>query len=152
MDDSPAPSPATRPTVLEEGRQASDPVPLDVDSNAPNPRGRNEARVHLEEPQRPQLYKRNTMVGQSAKSLSEALRLARSREEQETLLGEGEEADDDGCYPPRKSDEPRAPNPHRGLPIYTTIHKIRRLILASIGRAKMADVTVYRAGSLIRCT
>ena len=47
----------------------------------------------------------------------------------------GEAQDDDGCYPPRRQDEPRVPNPHASLPIYTTIHKIRRLIIASIGRA-----------------
>ncbi len=31
----------------------------------------------------------------------------------DALLGEEEEADDDGCYPPRINDEPRAPNPHK---------------------------------------
>lgn len=60
--------------------------------------------------------------------------MERSREEQEALLGSDEEADDDGCYPPRVSDEPRAPNPHATLPVYATIHKIRRLVIASIGR------------------
>ncbi|EMD00057.1 hypothetical protein BAUCODRAFT_41421, partial [Baudoinia panamericana UAMH 10762] len=69
---------------------------------------------------------------ESSKSISEAIRLARSREEQETLLGDEEQADDDGCYPPRKTDAPRTPNPHSSLPVYTTIHKIRRLIIASI--------------------
>lgn len=77
---------------------------------------------------------RKSIRGVSAKNINEALRLARSREEQETLLGEHEEADDDGCYPPRKSSEPTVPNPHLGLPVYTTIHKIRRLVIASIGR------------------
>ena len=65
--------------------------------------------------------------------MSEALRFARSAEEQETLLGEEEVADDDGCYPPRKNDDPIAPNPHANLPVYKTIHRIRRLVIASIG-------------------
>ena len=72
--------------------------------------------------------------GESHRSMSEAMRIARSREEQEELLDDEEQADDDGCYPPRKNDDPRAPNPHGWLPVYTTIHKIRRLIVASIGR------------------
>lgn len=80
---------------------------------------------------------RKSIRGVSAKNINEALRLARSREEQETLLGEHEEADDDGCYPPRKNSEPTVPNPHLGLPVYTTIHKIRRLVIASIGRSTL---------------
>lgn len=72
--------------------------------------------------------------GESHRSISEAMRIARSREEQEELLDDEEQADDDGCYPPRKNDDPRAPNPHGWLPVYTTIHKIRRLVVASIGR------------------
>nr|POE48733.1 hypothetical protein CFP56_38829 [Quercus suber] len=90
--------------------------------------------ITIAEPTRPRLPKRNTLRGESSKSVSEALRLARAREEQETLLGEDEEADDDGCYPPRQDDHGRMHNPHKMLPVYTTIHKIRRLILATIGR------------------
>jgi len=71
--------------------------------------------------------------GPSNRSMSEALRFARSAEEQETLLGEEEVADDDGCYPPRKTDDPIATNPHASCPVYMTIHRIRRLIIASIG-------------------
>ena len=93
-------------------------------------------------PERPPLFKRNTMRNQSTKSLGEALRLARTREEQETLLGEEEMADDDGCYPPRMNDEPRAENPHRQLPVYTAIHRIRRLIMASIGRSRNNAISV----------
>ena len=80
------------------------------------------------------MFKRHSARNESRKSVSEALRLARSREEQDTLLGADEQADDDGCYPPRITDEPRVPNPHRFLPVYTTIHKIRRLVIASIGK------------------
>ena len=131
MDDDPV-SPSARPSILEAGRQASDPTSMipDIDGASPSSWGH----IQMAEPQRPQLLSRHTMRGESTKSISEALRLARSREEQETLLDEGEEADDDGCYPPRKNDEPRAPNPHSSLPVYTTIHKIRRLIIACIGR------------------
>jgi hypothetical protein len=92
--------------------------------------------IALTEPTRPALPARLTATarGESHRSMSEALRLARSRQEQEELLDDEEQADDDGCYPPRKNDDPRVPNPHGWLPVYTSIHKIRRLIVASIGR------------------
>lgn len=89
---------------------------------------------------RPPLIDRHTLRGESTRSISEALRLARSREEQETLLGDEEQADDDGCYPPRKNDDPKTPNPHRSLPVYTTIHRIRRLVIASIGMARVCPL------------
>lgn len=94
-------------------------------------------RVAYTEPERPSLPARLAagLRGESHRSMNEAMRLARSREEQETLLNDEEQADDDGCYPPRKNDDPRAPNPHGRLPVYTTIHKIRRLVVASIGRS-----------------
>lgn len=141
MDDDTEASPATRPTLLEEGRLRSDLSVLDSETD-----GANSGHITMEEPRRPQLFKRNTTRGESTKSISEALRLARSREEQETLLGDEELADDDGCYPPRKSDDPRAPNPHSSLPIYTTIHKMRRLIITSIGRLNGCTSNV-RGGS-----
>lgn len=82
---------------------------------------------------RPSMPNRRSEREQSSRSISEALRLARSREEQETLLGdEDQDADDDGCYPPRRDDAPWRPNPHAKLPVYTTIHRIRRLVIASI--------------------
>jgi hypothetical protein len=89
----------------------------------------------IKPPPRPSLPKRGTAARGTASSrnITEAMRLARSREEQETLLGDEEQADDDGCYPPRQNDDPRKPNPHSALPVYTTIHKIRRLVLAAIG-------------------
>lgn len=129
MDDSNA-SPASRPQYLEDGRQHSEISHLHVDIASSD--GGTSNHIRLEAPKRPDLLKRHTARGESTKSVSEALRLARSREEQETLLGPHEEADDDGCYPPRINDEPRAPNPHRNLPVYTTIHRIRRLVIASI--------------------
>ncbi|KAF2815051.1 uncharacterized protein BDZ99DRAFT_566953 [Mytilinidion resinicola] len=71
----------------------------------------------------------------SHRSLSEALRAVRSREEQETLLGDGDEeiADPDGCL--RAYAGPQqvfVPDPHAGLPVYVSIHRIRRIVLASI--------------------
>lgn len=137
MDGGPAPA---RPNDLENARTMSEspsrsPLHLEIpESNRSNSNTSNNSHIRLEPPKRPDLFKRNTTRAESTKSISEALRLARSREEQETLLGADEQADDDGCYPPRISDEPRAPNPHRFLPVYTTIHKIRRLVIASIGR------------------
>lgn len=121
-------SSGSRPRVLEDGRQYSDPPNFQI----PDSTG-DLGHIRLDEPKRPKLSARNTLREQSTKSFSEALRLARSREEQETLLGDEEQADDDGCFPPRTSDAPRAPNPHKDLPIYATIHKIRRLVIASIG-------------------
>lgn len=83
--------------------------------------------------ERPPLIHRSTLRGQSNRSISDALRLARSREEQETLLGAEEQADDDGCFPPQQSHGfPKTPNPHADLPVYLTIHRIRRLVIASI--------------------
>lgn len=144
-------SPDQRPTLLEEGRQPSHSSNLDAQrrtvlgdggtpSNASNFAAQTDgaindgSHIQVEEPPRPQLHKKQLQRGESTKSLNDALRLARSREEQETLLGDGEEADDDGCFPPRESDEPRARNPHQSLPVYTTIQKVRRLIITSIGR------------------
>jgi hypothetical protein len=101
MDRQESQSPA--PNVLEAGRQQPEPSPLE--NGAPDS---DSGHIRLEAPKRPDLPNRNTFRGQSSKSLSEALRLERSREEQETLLGLHEQADDDGCYPPRISDEPRA--------------------------------------------
>lgn len=89
--------------------------------------------------QSPQPRPRPSLPRNSTRNVQEALRIARRREEQETLLNEDEEADDDGCYPPRKNDDPRAPNPHSSLPVYTTIHKIRRLVIASIGMHDCRD-------------
>jgi len=53
-----------------------------------------------------------------------------AREEHEHLIAtahdDEEHADSDGLYPPHccwTSDNPDPPNPHRGLPIYQTIHR-----------------------------
>lgn len=145
MDDQ-SPASRERRNLLHDGRQYSGPPTIQV----ANSDAENSGRIRLDEPTRPQLFKRNTLRGQSSKSVSEALRLERSRQEQETLLGCEEQADDDGCYPPKVSDEPRAPNPHKALPVYTTIQKIRRLVIATIGgnehtyRIVMQRLTFYR--------
>ncbi|KAK5114327.1 hypothetical protein LTR62_002578 [Meristemomyces frigidus] len=128
MSESTGTSPAGRPQFLEQTpRFDSDPISLGSATDGATP-----SHITVEATPRPNLYKRGTWRGDSVKSVSEALRLARSREEQEELLGEGELADDDGCYPPRKTDDPRAPNPHSSLPVYITIHKIKRLVTAAI--------------------
>ncbi|KAF2704183.1 hypothetical protein K504DRAFT_442209 [Pleomassaria siparia CBS 279.74] len=71
------------------------------------------------------------------RSLSDALRAVRSREEQETLLGPDEEiVDPDGCV--RGEGGLMGPreifhrDPHKDLEVYYTIHRIRRVILAAI--------------------
>ncbi|KAF2175631.1 hypothetical protein K469DRAFT_701665 [Zopfia rhizophila CBS 207.26] len=73
-------------------------------------------------------------LNSSHRSLSDALRAVRSREEQETLLDDDEVADPDGCLRengcgPR---EVFCQDPWRDLPVYMTIHRIRRIVLASI--------------------
>ncbi|KAF1950289.1 hypothetical protein CC80DRAFT_554517 [Byssothecium circinans] len=70
------------------------------------------------------------------RTLSDALRAERSREEQETLLGDDELAGPDGCLREEGQETgPRQvfhPDANTGLNIYYTIHRIRRLVLASI--------------------
>lgn len=72
------------------------------------------------------------------RTLSDALRAERSREEQETLLADDEDevADGDGLLrEPGELPGPReitAPELHAGLNIYYNIQRIRRLVLASI--------------------
>ena len=64
-------------------------------------------------------------------------------EERQRLLGpeadhddvHGDHADADGLYPPNSCwtrDHPNPPNPHKDLPVYQTIHRIRRDIVDSI--------------------
>ncbi len=117
----------------------------DIQADESRSEAGNSAHIKVDEPKRPQLSRPGTSRGQSTFNVSDALRLERSRHEQETLLGDHEEADDDGCYPPRITDEPRAPNPHQSLPVYATIHKMRRLIIASIGLSHPCPLTRERS-------
>jgi len=136
------PSPPFRtPSILAGTRRASNASVRESSAHAnahsnPRPSMSPNQSVTYTEPVRPAFPARlrASARGESHRSISEAMRIARSREEQEELLDDEEQADDDGCYPPRKNDDPRAPNPHGWLPVYTTIHKIRRLVVASIGR------------------
>ncbi|CAI6339060.1 unnamed protein product [Periconia digitata] len=70
------------------------------------------------------------------RTLSDALRAERSREEQETLLGDDDLADADGCL--RQDGQQPGPrqvfyaDPNSALDTYYTIHRIRRLVIASI--------------------
>lgn len=139
-DQSQSPSSRDRRQSREAESQASDPTTTQRENSDAG----NSGHIRLNEPRRPQLFQRNTFRGTSTKSVSEALRQERARQEQETLLGCEEQADDDGCYPPRTSDEPRTPNPHKSLPVYATIHKIRRLVIATIGKkdCNYADVVI----------
>ena len=59
------------------------------------------------------------------RSLDEGLRVARANEEQEMLLGDEETADADGLMTGNVQllEQPFTPNPHAGLPVYTTIHR-----------------------------
>ena len=123
-------SPSPLPSALERGNGPSSHRPESGDGSY-EPSNHH---IRLEDaPRRPTLYPKKSLRGTSSKSVSEALRLARSREEQETLLGVEEEADDDGCYPPRVDDAPQRPNAWAHLPVYTNIIRIRRLVIASIG-------------------
>ena len=135
-------SPFRPPSILEPAPKASSAsihessAHADAITDSPGALTPPRQHIALTEPLRPALPARLTATarGESHRSMSEALRLARSRQEQEELLDDEEQADDDGCYPPRKNDDPRVPNPHGWLPVYTSIHKVRRLIVASIGR------------------
>lgn len=151
MDDRPSPSPSAiqfhlAPDLVSPGQRdrSQTPPPLDDDNSAESPEqqnGNGDKHITMTTPSpgrfRPSLPDRFSAREQSSRSISEAVRLAMSREEQQQLLddddGDGEQADDDGCYPPRKDSIPWQPNPHRQLPIYTTIHRIRRLVIACIG-------------------
>ncbi|GAB7357461.1 hypothetical protein MBLNU459_g0004t1 [Dothideomycetes sp. NU459] len=148
MDDRPSPSPSAVQYNLPGGNESpigmsSTPPafprerqPSDQTINSDLSEGQFSRHITMESPSpdrhRPSMPSRRSEREQSSRSISEALRLARSREEQETLLGDEEQADDDGCYPPRKDSIPWQPNPHAALPVYTTIHRIRRLVIASI--------------------
>ncbi|KAI9812030.1 MAG: hypothetical protein M1827_004922 [Pycnora praestabilis] len=52
--------------------------------------------------------------------------------EQEPLLADEEQADEDGCFTAQTNDQPCAPNPYASLPIYNTIHRLRREIIIAI--------------------
>ncbi|KAF2751639.1 hypothetical protein M011DRAFT_463145 [Sporormia fimetaria CBS 119925] len=85
----------------------------------------------------PQLLKRPHLEsGTSHRSLSEAIRGVRSREEPETLLEEDDVADPDGTLRLDGSSmgptEIFFPDPYKHLKVYHTIHRIRRLVRASV--------------------
>ncbi|KAH7085686.1 hypothetical protein BKA63DRAFT_500206 [Paraphoma chrysanthemicola] len=73
---------------------------------------------------------------ESQRTLSDALRAAKSREEQETLMEDDDHAGSDGCFngdgEPIGPREVFAPYPHSRLQVYYNIHRIRRLVLAVI--------------------
>ncbi|KAK7543575.1 hypothetical protein IWX49DRAFT_328964 [Phyllosticta citricarpa] len=72
-------------------------------------------------------------TSRNSSRLSAALASLRAQEEQETLLGDDEErVDGDGGVGYNPDEEIFASDPHKDLPVYRTIHRIRRLILASI--------------------
>lgn len=54
------------------------------------------------------------------RSISEALRIAREREEQETLMGDDENIEPESCLTRAHSFHD---NPHADLPVYKTIHR-----------------------------
>lgn len=56
------------------------------------------------------------------RTISDALRAVRTREEQETLLGDDEDADDEGCVGLNNAIH-FTTNPHASLPVYKTIHR-----------------------------
>ncbi|EOD45061.1 putative nonselective cation channel protein [Neofusicoccum parvum UCRNP2] len=71
----------------------------------------------------------------TASRLSTALAALRQQEEQEHLLGGDDEEERVGPQAADESERPEeifATDPHKDLPVYRTIHRIRRLILASI--------------------
>ncbi|CAO2656409.1 Nn.00g052120.m01.CDS01 [Neocucurbitaria sp. VM-36] len=79
-------------------------------------------------------YLKRPHLTESQRTLSDALRAAKSREEQETLMPDDDHAGSDGCF--NGVGEPVGPRdlfppyPHADLQVYYNIHRIRRLILA----------------------
>jgi hypothetical protein len=164
MDDRPSPSPSAiqynlAPDSASPYRDGSQTPPLNhhhhhhhshsygessSSSNPENGNGNADKHITMETPSpservRPPMPGRLSAREQSSRSISEAVRLAMSREEQQQLLDDDDQqADDDGCYPPRKDSIPWQPNPHAQLPIYTTIHRIRRLVIACIGTSSLS--------------
>jgi hypothetical protein len=121
---SPTPQQIPSPTSAPSPRSA----PVEIDGKGNGQATANRSTGHITIPRhlahRPHLSEHRT---ESHRSLSEALRQQRSREEQETLLGDDEIADPDGCL---REDGgiggPRAifcPDPHAGLGVYVTIHR-----------------------------
>ncbi len=79
---------------------------------------------------------------QSLRSFSIAVRAAKARDEQEALLAEQDDEEADSAAQSRPfhgrtwtHSGPRAPDPHADLPVYKTIHLIRREVLACIGES-----------------
>ncbi|KAF2122125.1 hypothetical protein BDV96DRAFT_562947 [Lophiotrema nucula] len=143
---SPLPNP-NHPTSNSDPPPPTSPLRLNSASSSSLPGRRNSRRDTKDgsiSPKRgdnhiriPEHLARRPHLTESHRTLSDALRAQRSREEQETLLGADEEvADPDGCVREDGGQtgarEVFCPDPHQGLGVYVTIHRIRRLILATI--------------------
>lgn len=72
-------------------------------------------------------YLKRPRITENQRTLSDALRSARSREEQETLLPDDDHAGSDGCFngagEPVGVRELFAPYPHANLTVYYNIHR-----------------------------
>jgi hypothetical protein len=135
VTDSDGPPPSSlRPTFNLTGLQGGNGGPRRPTFHLPGAGSANGGRSPTwRQSKRPSMWRRTTPRGESNRSIQESLRSAKMRLEQETLLGPHEQADERGCYPPRQKHELRTPNPHKHLPIYTTIHRMRRIVVASVG-------------------
>lgn len=58
-------------------------------------------------------------------------------ETQHLLQPDPEQVDNDGCFPPHGLHDLCPVNPYADLPVYTTIHRIRRDIIEAIGMCQM---------------
>lgn len=114
---------------LPESSQSNGSITPNENDASPNPTTSSQ---HIKIPKhltRPHLSGKN-------RTLSDVLRSHRNHQEQETLLGDDELADRDGCV--RAEDESARPrenfhaDPNTKLDIYYNIQRIRRLVLASI--------------------
>jgi hypothetical protein len=72
-------------------------------------------------------YLKRPHLMETQRTLSDALRSAKSREEQETLLPDEDYAGSDGCFDgqgdPMASRTAAAPDPHNNLKVYFNIHR-----------------------------
>ena len=83
---------------------------------------------------------------QSTLGFSTSYQLGNGRHGQVAQLESGQEIEPDGCFPPHGVSQPCPANPFRDLPVYRTLHKIRKEVIAAIGESPnlyLSEVAIY---------